>query len=207
MITYLNVTHPTGVIEMEFREVMRWKTDDYPESTEAVVVVSKCGVVKRSSFRHWNKVNESYSTRKEHVYPQTFNRGKGRVEQGNYLTVTIRGVNYSVHRLVAMAWLKGENETLQVNHKDGNKQNNHVDNLEWVTNLENRRHAQALGLFPVTNGENHGKSKLTLAQVIEIKQELKGYRRGLLTKLAQKYGVLTTTISEIKAGRSWGHVS
>jgi hypothetical protein len=192
---------------MEFKEVMRWRSDNYPESTDAVVVVSRCGVVKRLSFKHWNQINGTYSTRKDHVYPQTTNRGKGRFGEGNYLTVAVRKKSYSVHRLVAMAWIENPNESPQVNHKDGNKQNNHADNLEWVTNLENLRHGHELGLFHPIKGEKHGKSKLTDAQVVEIKQELKDYRRGLLTQLARRFGVLTTTISEIKAGRSWGHVS
>lgn len=53
-----------------------------------------------------------------------------------------------VHRLVANAFIPSETPTeiLQVNHKDGNKLNNVVDNLEWVTNQENIAHAQTLGL-------------------------------------------------------------
>jgi hypothetical protein len=53
-----------------------------------------------------------------------------------------------VHRLVANAFIPSERHTdlLQVNHKDGNKQNNAVENLEWVTSQENITHAQRLGL-------------------------------------------------------------
>lgn len=55
----------------------------------------------------------------------------------------------SIHRLVMIAFDPVENmETLQINHKDGNKTNNHIDNLEWATALENIRHSYSTGLQP-----------------------------------------------------------
>lgn len=57
--------------------------------------------------------------------------------------------SFMVHRLVAMAFFGCPEgyESMDVNHKDGNKGNNHVSNLEWVTKSENQRHALMNGLF------------------------------------------------------------
>ncbi len=75
-----------------------------------------------------------------------FNSGNG------YLKVRLRsGHRYkstATHRLVAVLFVSGRCEGDQVNHKDGDKQNNHWTNLEWVTCLENTRHAMSLGLVP-----------------------------------------------------------
>lgn len=56
-----------------------------------------------------------------------------------------------VHRLVALAFIPTNDTKLDVNHKDGNKQNNSVSNLEWCTRSENHRHAFRLGLKKITD--------------------------------------------------------
>lgn len=67
-----------------------------------------------------------------------------------YLGMTLRKDNrqitQSVHRLVAEAFLGGPHPDLEVNHIDGDKTNNCIENLEWCTRLENVRHAVSTGL-------------------------------------------------------------
>lgn len=102
-----------------------------------------------------------------------------------------------VHRLVAEIYIPNPQNKSQVNHKDGNKTNNSVDNLEWVNNLENREHAVKNGLHLC--GENCSHAKL--------KQKDVDYIRSLenpdKTLLANKFGVSKSTIKDVLAFRTW----
>lgn len=74
----------------------------------------------------------------------------GKTKKGYHCLVLRKdGKNHNVlvHRLVAYAFVEGFNPSLEVNHKDGNKDNNHKDNLEYVTCQENIDHAWAMGLY------------------------------------------------------------
>ena len=77
---------------------------------------------------------------------------KGRITEGSkihhsgYIWVSVYPKQYLLHRLVALVFIPNINKKEQVNHIDGNKQNNKVSNLEWCTNQENSQHAYDIGL-------------------------------------------------------------
>jgi hypothetical protein len=65
-----------------------------------------------------------------------------------------------IHRLVATAFVPNPENKPEVNHKDGNKQNNLPDNLEWLTQKEHHEHTCGAGLMRPAQGEDHGKCKI-----------------------------------------------
>ncbi len=83
----------------------------------------------------------------------------------------------TVHRLLALAFIPNPSKKRAVNHKDGNKKNNNLSNLEWVTDSENVRHAFRTGLNRVERGENHASSKFSDAQVEELRAFAKKIKR------------------------------
>lgn len=85
------------------------------------------------------------------------------VKKSGYVHIKLckdnKGHYKSVHRLVADAFIPNIENKREVNHIDGNKLNNSVDNLEWVTSSENQKHAFNLGLQKVVRGSSHKQSK------------------------------------------------
>jgi HNH endonuclease len=123
---------------------------------------------------------------------------------GRYYVFSIREPafkkQWKVHRLIAMAHKPNPLNLPVINHLDNNGLNNHIDNLEWCTDSQNKKHAYEMGLIP--SGEGAHLSKLTECQVIEISKSDKNQ-----IELAEEYGVAQATISAIKRGATWRQVT
>ncbi|OWZ90428.1 hypothetical protein B9J07_27975 [Sinorhizobium sp. LM21] len=111
-------------------------------------------------------------------------------------------VYVKAHRVVALAKIPNPDDKPLVNHKDGIKANNHPDNLEWVTKLENADHAVKAGLYNNRVGEDCHWSKLSQADVNAIRSV---YGAGGISQdaLAARYGVRQGTISYIVRNINW----
>jgi len=125
-----------------------------------------------------------------------------------YLKVRLIGngkdITTRIHRLVAIAFIPNPLNKDTVNHIDGNKHNNNVENLEWSTRTEQLNHAYSLGLKKIDKGENNIQAKLTNAQVKEIKTLYKkGSRKFGSVKLALKYNVSHRTILNIVNNKTY----
>lgn len=96
---------------------------------------------------------------------------KGSISSYGYHRVTILHKEYLIHRLVAQAFIPNPNNLPQVNHRDGNKLNNTVANLEWCDNYYNYQHAVENGLRPqqFKKGEDNINAKLTKQDIQNIR--------------------------------------
>ena len=107
----------------------------------------------------------------------------------------------NIHRIVIEAFIPNPSNKSTVNHIDGNKLNNCLSNLEWATTKENVHHAINAGLFDISRRGEASGSKLTEAQVIQIKKDNRS-----LPLVAADYGVTKANIWCIRHKKSWVHV-
>jgi hypothetical protein len=119
-----------------------------------------------------------------------------------YQRVNFNNETKYLHRLVAQTFLPNPQNKEEVNHVDGNKKNNVLYNLEWVTPDENRQHAVINNLIP--HSENHHFSKLDRNQVLKIKKLFNQGERQI--DIARTMGISHKTIHLIVRGRIWRRV-
>lgn len=133
---------------------------------------------------------------------------KGHIDRCGYREVILNGKSERVHRVIAEAFIANNHNLPCVNHKDGNKLNNCIDNLEWITYSDNTIHAYQNGLEKKCFGEKHHAHKLTADDVSYIKKVYKkrDEKYGAVA-LSTQYGVDRTTILDIIRGKTWRNVN
>ena len=123
-----------------------------------------------------------------------------------YMTLRKDGkdVRQPLHRLLAMQFIPNPDNKPMVNHKDGCKINNSLDNLEWVTNQENVQHAYDLGINPkMTDRWNNINPVQEIYNVCELLQE------GIfnMKEISEMTGVSHASVKEIKYRKNWKDIS
>ena len=112
---------------------------------------------------------------------------------------------FSVHRLLAIAFLGESNidtdQRIEVNHKNGIKTDNRVENLEWCTHGENQSHAFIIGLKPNWKGEKNPMARFKNNFVRKVQEEYKGgcKRRELI----KRYSLTVSQIDRFLYSRTW----
>lgn len=161
-----------------------WKTIQNEQAYE----VSTDGRVRNKETKHVKSLRKS---------------GKG------YLRVTLypSGKTYSVHRLVAETFLNKPDGMNSVNHKDGNKENNNLSNLEWCTPKQNTRHAiDVIKTLKLADwkGSKNPSNALDFGLVHSIKFGILSELSD--TELESLLGVTEETFRRIRKGILWGWV-
>lgn len=166
------------------------------EGYEGLYQISNLGRVK-SLERKIKRRNDRIQTVKERILKLNLNKE-------GYHTVKLhkkgKGKTYLVHRLVANTFITNPDNKLEVNHINGVKNDNNVNNLEWNTRKENMRHAVDNRLHD-QKGSKSNTAKLTEEQVLEIMDS-----NSTCRALAKMYGVNKSTINRIKRRRTWSHI-
>ena len=135
---------------------------------------------------------------------------KLRLESDGYLTASLykKGVKYPVvHRLVAKAFIPNPENKCTVNHIDGDKTNNRVENLEWATHKENLEHALVTGLRPPIEGAYNHFAKLNEDEVRYIRSHYKkNCKEYGAQALARKFNISRESVVRIVNRQTYRNV-
>ena len=108
-----------------------------------------------------------------------------------------------LHRLILKTFYPCDNmDNLQVNHIDGSKENNNLENLEWVSASENMKHAHKMGLIS-QKGTKNPSNKLTEQDVLDIRNKYKDLSE---TNVAKIFNVTRSNVGCIRRRETWRHI-
>lgn len=109
---------------------------------------------------------------------------KNKIDGAGYLAVGLKGKNYNVHRLMAQAFIENPLSLPQVHHKDENKLNNDISNLEWVSASKNVRHSIYKQSFKINQYSLDGEFIKTWDSLRQIEHET-GLKRQSISKVCK----------------------
>ena len=154
-----------------------------------------------------------YATDDGHIYSEHLKRNISEYfDKDGYKKVRLSNGDgsrkiFSVHRLILETFDPNPHSNeLQVNHKDGDKTNNRLSNLQWTTCKENINHAYNLGLYHNVGDNNNGDHKLCTSQVLEIIDLLLAHELTI-QQIANKFQVSKYAIECIKYKKTWKHLT
>ncbi|WP_052493601.1 NUMOD4 domain-containing protein [Levilactobacillus brevis] len=170
------------------------------------------GFEKKYQVSNLGRIKSLDRMRRKHHYPGRVLNTTKRLTHDGYARVPIRDDfgkqhEYRVNKLVATVFIPNPKGKSSINHIDGNKLNNAVCNLEWVTRSENMKHAYLHGLKKPVTGTKNGNAKLTAEQVMTIRSEYVPYSRTHGTvALGKKYGITNAAIGRVVRGTGYKDV-
>lgn len=133
-----------------------------------------------------------------YILKPMFNRcGYHRVELGEKA--------YSVHRLVCLSFIENPEGLPDINHKNGIKTDNRLNNLEWISTGDNQKHAYSFGLRD-GKGDRNPASKLTENEVLTIRARSLRWCGFSVSMLAHEFSVHQSRIEKIRARTNWSHL-
>lgn len=186
-----------NIIEIVDGELIIEEWTDISEY-EGLYAISNFGRVKSYPKSRKNKVG--ICTKRMRILQQA--------DRGGYLLVGLSKYGhlktFSVHILVANAYVNGKNIGLEVNHKKGNRKDNRAWQLEWITHQQNIQHAFDIGIKH-QRGSKNPSAILNETKVLEIRSKFKplNYTRKML---ADEYGVSVAAIKQILNKKNWSHI-
>jgi len=171
---------------------------------EGLYQISSYGKIKsvaRRSSPYNNNGTTTTNTVRSRILKLTKNRGYYRV------CLCKKGVSkvYPIHRLVAIAFISNLDNKPEINHKNGIKTDNRIENLEWCTRKENADHASKNGLYNSEKGADRYNAKLGEKEVLEIRKKYKP-RIYTMPMLAKEYKVSKSCIQGIVERTRWKHI-
>ena len=169
-----------------------WKTLVYQGNTFDRFEVSTDGQIRNSKTKK--------------IYKTCINKG-GYEQVCVSLGSRDKKKTFSIHRAVAETFIPNIENKREVNHIDGNKKNNCVLNLEWLTGSENMKHASKTNLLHPASGTDHWSSKLSVEDVIYIRENyISGDSVYGARALGRKFNIDKNSILKIANGTSYVNV-